>query len=500
MPRSTAFILASISGVLLALSFPGLGHPIVAWIALTPLLVALQSGPLSRAFGLGLTTGALYFAGTLYWIAQVMAVYGALPLWIAVLVNAALIAYLSLFPALFSVVLRRLVMAAGPTAMLAAPVVWVATELGRTYILTGFPWVLLGYSQAFTLPIVQFASILGVYGLSALVVAVSASLASVFVQRSYVPAAVTLTVVLLVGLWGSSRVRRAELTRLGEPVRVGLVQGNVDQSEKWDPSRAASIFARHLEMTAQVIDDGAQLVVWPESSTPFSFERDQDNAEAVRRLVRETRVPILLGSGEIDQAESRYYNSAYLIRSDGETGGVYRKMHLVPFGEYVPLRRLLFFAAPLVETVSDFSPGEQATVLDLDGHLVSTAICYEIVFPDLVRRFVVGGSELLTTITNDAWFGETTAPYQHFAQAALRAVENGRYLVRAANTGVTGVVDPYGRVLVSTPIFEPMAVVGEARFLSETTIYTRVGDAFAYASALVTAAVLIVTRRRVKYR
>jgi apolipoprotein N-acyltransferase len=173
-------------------------------------------------------------------------------------------------------------------------------------------------------------------------------------------------------------------------------------------------------------------------------------------------------------------------------------MHLVPFGEYVPLRRLLFFAAPLVETVSDFSPGDSATVFAVDGHRISTAICYEVVYPDLVRRFVVGGSELLTTITNDAWFGETTAPYQHFAQAALRAVENGRYLVRAANTGISGIVDPYGRVLTSTPIFEEAAVVGEARFLTTSTVYTRVGDTFAYASVLATVVVLIVTRRRVR--
>ena len=500
MARPAAFALASISGVLLALSFPGLGHPALAWIALTPLLVALQHGSLWRAFGLGVTTGAIYFTGTLYWIARVMAVYGALPIWIAVLVNAALIPYLSLFPALFAVVLRRLVVTSGPTALLAAPLVWVATELGRTYLLTGFPWVLLGYSQAFTLPIAQFASILGVYGLSALVAAVSASLASSVVQRSYAPVAVTLTIVLLVAVWGASRVGRAELTRLGEPVRVGLVQGNVDQSEKWDPSRATAIFTRHLELSGQAIEDGAQLVIWPESSTPFTFERDQGDADVVRRLARESGVPFLLGSGEVDRTESRYYNSAYLVRADGVTGGVYRKMHLVPFGEYVPLRRLLFFAAPLVETVSDFSPGDSATVFTLDGHRFSTAICYEIVYPDLVRRLVVGGSELLTTITNDAWFGETSAPYQHFAQAALRAVENGRYLVRAANTGISGVVDPYGRVLTSTPIFEATVVVGEARFLTGSTVYTRVGDAFAYASVLATVVVLIVTRRRVKYR
>jgi apolipoprotein N-acyltransferase len=209
-------------------------------------------------------------------------------------------------------------------------------------------------------------------------------------------------------------------------------------------------------------------------------------------------VPILVGSDQIDRSTppTRYYNSAFLVRPDGSTGGVYRKMHLVPFGEYVPLKQILFFAAPLVEAVSDFSAGNEAVLLPVRGHLMSTAICYEIVYPDLVRQSVVGGSELLSTITNDAWFGRTSAPYQHFAQAAMRAIENGRYLVRSANTGISGIVDPYGRVQAQTAIYQPAVVVGEARFLSSRTIYSRIGDAFAYASTVLTLALLLAVRRR----
>ena len=194
-----------------------------------------------------------------------------------------------------------------------------------------------------------------------------------------------------------------------------------------------------------------------------------------------------------------FYNSAFMVRPDGTTGGVYRKMHLVPFGEFVPLKKMLFFAAPLVQAVSDFSAGDEATLLPVDGHLVSTAICYEVVYPDLVRRFVAGGSEMLTTITNDAWFGPTSAPYQHFEQASMRAIEEGRYLVRSANTGVSGIVDPYGRVLVRSGIFEPAVLVGEARFLSTSTFYARHGDILAFASVLVSAVLLVMAAvRRVK--
>jgi apolipoprotein N-acyltransferase len=454
----------------------------------------------------------VYFTGTLYWITRVMVVYGGLQPAVAVLVNAALIAYLALFPAIFGVVTRRLAVAYGPRALLLSPLVWVATELGRTHLFTGFPWVLLGYSQASVLPIAQAASLVGVYGVSALVASVSAAIAVAFVPsgdgahripagRAFLqiptfsrvaPFVAVLAIVLVVAAWGSARVARGTLTASGTPTRVGLVQGNVEQSQKWDPARAPVILQNYLEMTRQAIAQGADIVIWPESATPFTFEMDHAAADEVREIAREARVSILLGSEQIERGvPTRYYNSAYLVRPDGTTGGVYRKMHLVPFGEYVPLKRVFFFAAPLVEAVSDFSAGESRVLLPIDGHPISTAICYEIVYPDLVRRFVAGGSELLTTITNDAWFGETAAPYQHFAQASMRAIENGRYLVRSANTGISGVVDPYGRVVVRSGLFEPAVLVSPVRFLTAVTLYTRIGDLFGYACAAATLALLM---------
>ena len=481
-----------------------------SWLALAPLLVAL-AGPANvvttrRAFLLGLTTGVVYFAGTLYWITRVMALYGGVPTAVAILLNAALVVFLALFPAIFAFVMRRAFVAVGARALLAAPLVWVATELGRTHILTGFPWVLLGYSQAEVLPIAQLASLFGVYGVSALVAAVSAVAAHALVapggEDRRRPAAVLAVLILIVGVWGSRRATAAEWTRTGEPIRVGLVQGNIDQAAKWDPASGAFIFQNYLAMTRQAINRGARLVLWPESSTPFYFEeaRDRAAADLLRALARQTEVPMLIGSDQIDRGvPTKYYNSAFLVREDGSTAGVYRKIHLVPFGEYVPFKRVLFFAAPLVESVSDFSPGEDPVLLPVGGHLISTAICYEIVYPNLVRQFVLGGSELLTTITNDAWFGATSAPYQHFAQASMRAIEGGRYLVRAANTGISGIVDPYGRVLERTVINEPAVVVGDARFLRTTTLYTRIGDSVAYGSVVATLALVLLARRRIQY-
>jgi apolipoprotein N-acyltransferase len=207
----------------------------------------------------------------------------------------------------------------------------------------------------------------------------------------------------------------------------------------------------------------------------------------VRQLVAEIQTSLLFGTDEIERGSTpRYYNSAFMLDDRGATAAVYRKMFLVPFGEYVPFGQVLTFVAPLVEAVGAFAPGQRVTMLPVDGHMISTAICYEVVYPHLIRDGVLRGSELLTTITNDAWYGETSAPFQHFELAAMRAIEQGRYLARAANTGISGIVDPYGRITARTPLFETTTVIGEVRFLTERTLYARIGDLAGQVALLVT--------------
>jgi apolipoprotein N-acyltransferase len=218
----------------------------------------------------------------------------------------------------------------------------------------------------------------------------------------------------------------------------------------------------------------------------------------VRDLARELRVPVLLGSDQVERTpRTQLYNAAFLVREDGRTAAVYRKIHLVPFGEFIPLKAWLFFVSPLVESLAEFAPGEAMVMLPVKGHQTSTAICYEVVYPALVRQAVLGGSELLTTITNDAWYGHSSAPFQHFALAAMRAIEQGRYLARAANTGISGIVDPYGRVVARSGIFEQVAVVNQVRFLTERTVYALIGDAIAYAAIVLTIAAFIWRPRNV---
>jgi apolipoprotein N-acyltransferase len=250
-------------------------------------------------------------------------------------------------------------------------------------------------------------------------------------------------------------------------------------------------------MTRTAVEQGAEFVLWPESATPFYFDEQPTGQALVRNLVASTGVPLLFGSDEIERgARDQFYNSAFMLDQGGATAAVYRKMHLVPFGEYVPFKDLLFFVKPLVEAVSDFSPGRYVTMLPIDGHMASTAICYEVTYPSLMREGVRQGSELLTTITNDAWYGESSAPFQHFEMAAMRAIEQGRYLVRAANTGITGIVDPYGRVVARTRLGETTVVVGEARFVQARTLYATMGDRVAHAAIILTVLAFVVALRR----
>jgi apolipoprotein N-acyltransferase len=299
-------------------------------------------------------------------------------------------------------------------------------------------------------------------------------------------------------VWGTRRL--AAPIEGGEPVRVAVLQGNVAQDQKWDARLVDMISERYLSMTREALAAGATFILWPESSTPYLFENDLVRGGAVRRLAREGNATLLIGSDQVEpvkaqpgvkQPRSLAYNAAFLVKPDGAVGAIYRKMHLVPFGEYVPLKRMLFFVGPIVESVSDFTPGTEPVLMPVGQHTASTAICYEVIYGNMIRDSVQQGSELLTTITNDSWYGRSSAAFQHWDQAVLRAIENGRYLARAANTGISGFVDPHGRVLAKSGLFEPGILIQDLRFLHGRTIYSRIGDLVAWLSlALVLAALL----------
>ena len=440
-----------------------------------------------RGFTLGLIAGFVHFAGTVYWTGATVSTFGGLPVVVAALVAGLLALYMALYVAITCAIGGTLIRHFGYRGLLLFPPAWVAAEYLRGIVLGGFPWIPLGNTMVTLLPIAQLASVLGVYGLSLFVAFLNAGFAAAAMAATgrsrAIAAGTTLAAIALLSVWGGVRLSGNALTT-GAPIKIGLIQGNIAQTDKWNPARAGMILDRYLQLTRQASDNGAEFIMWPESSTPFYFEEDPAG-NAVRSLARTLGKPILLGSDEFEDSEPpRHYNAAFILDTHGATAAVYRKIHLVPFGEYVPFQRVLFFVGPLVEAVSAFARGTRVTMMPVEGHMVSTAICYEVTYPALAREAVRNGSEMLTTVTNDAWYGDSSAAYQHFEMAAMRAIEQGRYLARAANTGISGIVDPYGRILVRTNLFETVAVVGEARFVQARTIYARIGDIVAYASML----------------
>ena len=427
-----------------------------------------------------------------------MANFGGLPVFMAWCVHLLFVLFLGSFIAVFAVSINGLVKSYGQIGLMFAPAVWVTMELGRIHLFTGFPWLLLGYSQVPFLAIAQAASIVGVLGVSILVVAVNGSISYSLVGRGNVrglPVIVTGAVFLAVFAFGMLRLERAVLLNEGTSLTVAAVQGNVSQDDKWDRTKRDAILTTYLRQTREAAAAGAELIVWPEAATQFPLADDQ-RSQMIRSTARMTSTHLLVGTTEIESDEqTRYYNVAHMVGPSGETTGVYRKQHLVPFGEYVPLQEALFFVSPLVEAVGSFSAGRSSQVLPFNNDRISAAICYEIIYPGLVRELVLAGAELLTTMTNDAWFGLTAAPHQHFQMARMRAIEQGRYLVRSANTGISGVVDPYGRVITQSALFEEAVLVNEARLLTGVTFYGRIGDVPAYLGLLVAAFGLAWRRR-----
>jgi apolipoprotein N-acyltransferase len=383
------------------------------------------------------------------------------------------------------------------------PFWWVSLELLRTFIFTGFPWELLGYSQFERIAFIQIADTLGVYGVSFLLALGNATVFLVLAaatglrwRRQPVPAKLALTAtgvcLMLLGanwFYGGWRVREVDRTARNAPtLRVAVVQGNIEQGRKWDPAFQLEAIDTHIRLSAAAPGSRPDLVVWPESAAPFYFMHEKAPTRLVLNGVRRTGIAHLIGSpafkrradGEVD-----YFNRAYLIQPDGGIGGFYDKVHLVPFGEYTPFKEYLPFIGKMVAHVGDFEPGAEGNVLFLEDIGLGIQICYEIIFPALSRAMTRNGAAVLVNITNDAWYGLSAGPYQHFSMVVFRAVENRRSLARAANTGISGFIDPAGRVLNATRLFVETALTGELPLLTTRTAYTRFGDFFAIACAFV---------------
>lgn len=490
MTSARRLALAAASGVLVALSFPKFGHGVIGFFALAPLLVALAGASPRQGFLLGHLTGLVSSVGLLYWTALVVIQFGGMPLALAVLVMVLLCVVLGLFPAMVGLAAAALVRRWGARALFAAPVLWVATEMVRIHTFWEFPWCLLGYALHAHPSLIQLAAYGGVPLLSFFVATVSGCLAygAVGEGRRGRRRALVAAGVLVLGVWGFGAWRLGRPVPEAGKIRVGLVQASIPQEIKWKPALAWDHLGRHLRLTEEAAKGGATLVVWPESSVPYSFDTHVATASVLRQTTRRLGIHLVFGNDDHSlspDGKEESFVGAKMVAPDGTLSLRYHKVHLVPFGEYVPMQSLLTLggshSARLVENVSDFSRGAEAVVGQVDGHSLGVSVCYEAIFPGLARDFTRNGAELLVNITNDGWYGRTSAPFQHLAMARLRAVETGRTLIRAANTGITAVVDPRGRLVAATSLFDETALVADVPWTREMTPYVRFGDVFGWA-------------------
>ena len=504
---------AILSGVLLTGAFPKIGLDWLAWIALVPLLYAIKDLSAGTSFRVGFITGLVHFLTLLYWLVPVMRTYGYLPMYLSVSVLVLLAAFLALFIALFSTALSAV--GRKPAGCLTLiPLIWVALEYIRSFIFSGFPWELLGYSQYNRLQLIQISDILGVYGLSALIAFVNGAIFITLlhiVKRRWQHTNITkrlaagsiialILAVALTGSYGHWRLKAIDrLITIAPKTRISVIQGNIDQAVKWDPAFQIETIKKYNQLSSSVSKLQPDLIVWPESATPFYFLYDVAPSEMVIEGIRQTGTDYLIGSPSFVRTDGvvQYYNSAYLIIPEEKTLGKYDKTHLVPFGEYVPFKKWLPFLGKIVAQVGDFRAGKVGKTLPWRKEQLGVQICYEIIFPGLSRAMAKNNASILVNITNDAWFGKTSGPYQHFSMTVFRAVENRRSLARSANTGISGFIDPAGRILASTDLLQDVVATQMVPMLKERSIYTQIGDLFAQAClALVLLIMLIGIVRR----
>jgi apolipoprotein N-acyltransferase len=458
-----------------------------------------------QGFLLGYACGIVWYAGSCFWVYHVMHVYGGLSAPIAVGILALFCLYLGLYHGLFGALLARAAQhddspqsrqRALLRALMLTPFLWVAVELARSRI-TGFPWDLLGTAQVDNFPLTRLALVTGVYGISFIVALVNAGLVAAFFSAPLhrgrmLSVAFGVAVMLQAGVFAQPRKFSTSETAV-------LVQQNISLDLLWTPAFLDRTLSElHKLSTFPESKQGSlRLIVWPESPAPF-FDDNPTIRNSLSQLARTQNAYIVAGTvGTFarqaqEQDAGEIANRAVLITPAGEWVARYDKIHLVPFGEYVPFKSLFVFAEKLTREVGNFRPGTERTVFPADSHHLAAFICYESVFPDEIRQFARRGAQVFINISNDGWYGPYGAPGQHLNMARMRAIENRRWLLRATNTGITAAIDPFGRVVVQAPRGIRTSLIAPYSFESRTTLYTRYGDWFAYACAIISLVVIFV--------
>jgi apolipoprotein N-acyltransferase len=511
--HKSAWFLVLLSAVLQILIFPLPNYYLLGWVALTPLLLALlrarepdtlqlregikllPARPL-QAFLLAYVCGFFWYAGTCYWIFNTMRQYGGVNTPAALGLLTLFCLYLAIYHGVFGLIIGLLAeRTLSRKALLLAPIAWVAVELARTRI-TGFPWDLLGTTQVDNIPLARLSTFTGVYGLSFEIMVVNIAFATAFlVQREkrqlLLIAALAAAAVLQSGQLIPTSAEVADRSALLVQPNIPILEGSEWTKDYFDTTLS------DLSSISLKPQPGLHpgLIAWPESPAPF-YVSDPFFRNTISNVAHQSHAWVIAGSvgtpvGMVPGSASQYYNSGALVSPAGLWVSRYDKIHLVPFGEYVPFRRLFFFAAGLTKEVGDFSRGTSRAALDAGDEKLGVFICYESIFPDEIRQLSANGAQVFVNISNDGWYGDSGAYAQHLKQARMRAVENARWLLRDTNTGVTASIDPYGRVVATVPRKIRTVLLAPYALSNVTTFYTRHGDWFAWLCAIISISALI---------
>jgi len=485
--------LAILSATFYILSFPNFNQAWLAWISLVPLSILAHKSSPRQAFLWGWLSGTLAYGGILSWLIVTFQA-AHLSIFLAGFCLLILAGYLGLYwgvwAGFLSYCFSRPVRTNQPIASFEqversnwmpfyGAAAWVALEYLRTYLFSGFPWVLLADSQVKILPLIQIASLTGTYGVSFLIVWINLALAAWPPKRLAVP----LVVVAMTCLYGYLRMKSLSGEPAGRTLRVALLQGNIDQYKKWDKTYVQEIQKTYEELIEKAADAKPDIILWPETSVPGYLLQDPPLRSWLQQTIRKSHSSHLVGAPVMH--EDKAYNSSFSLTPEGDLSGEYAKKHLVPFGEIVPWASVLGRFFTVLNELGGFTAGQNSPVLNIAGYPIGVNICYEAIFPNLVRQSVRQGAQVIANLTNDGWYMRTSAPYQHWAPNIFRAVENARWLIRADNTGISGVIDPSGRVIITSPIFQPHLLIGTVVPRQETTPYTRAGDVFSWLCCLI---------------
>jgi apolipoprotein N-acyltransferase len=465
----------------------------LAWIALAPLLCASFRARPWRGFFLGWLAGTLAYAGILYWIITTCKAADQ-SLFLSCLCLALLATFLGLYWGIWTAFVALATNRWGQTArglwgltpLFAAA--WVALEYLRTYLLSGFPWALLADTQWKNLLLIQIAALTGVYGISFLIAwgnAIVAAFLASWKQRAYArPTAAFITSGMLLSLlfsflYGVHRIQsyRSE-PALAPTLAVAVLQGNISQYLKWNQAYVDDIERTYSRLVDEAARKKPELIIWPETSVPGYLLQEPALRQWLTTAIQRSQTYHLVGA-PVQESPNRAYNAAFALDARGDLLGEYDKIHLVPFGEIIPFGPILSRWINVLNELGGFTSGTRSSVLHVAGTRVGLNICYEAIFPNLVRHSVRQGAQWVANLTNDGWYMRTAEPWQHFIPNVFRAVENDRWVVRADNTGISGLINPVGHVEVASPIFQTRIVTGSIEPRTALTFYTRFGDLFA---------------------